>query len=145
MKKRHAVAIVVTLVIFGLIIGFLCCLNLTGKGAVIRLYQRNEEVFLQAAASGDYSAVERIISVRDVEVTETYVEISCGGSGLGSATNYYGIFYYEGENLLSVDVDTSGGRFVESGDGYFYDEENGDNRFYVEPLGNHFYYYEAHF
>lgn len=145
MKKRYVVAIIVALAMCGIIIGFLCSRNLTGKGAIVRLYQRNEDIFLQAAATGDYSAVERIISVRDVDMMDTYVAISCGGSGLGAGTNYYGIFYYEGEDLCAVDVDASGGRFVESDDGYLYHEENGDNRFYVEPLGNHYFYYEAHF
>lgn len=145
MKKRHVAAIVVAVAICALIIGFLCCVNLTGKGAIIRLYQRNEEIFLQAAVSGDYSAVERLISVHSVDVMDAYVEIRCGGSGLGPGTNYYGIFYYEGEDLCAVDVDLSGGGFVGSGDGYLYEEENGDNRFYVESLGDHYFYYEAHF
>lgn len=145
MKKRKVIAIIAALAVCGLIIGLFCSLNLTGEGAVTRLYQRNEEIFLQAAASGDYSAVEDLFSVHHVYKRDTYVEIRCGGSGIGPSTNYYGIFYYEGEELCTVDVDLEGGRFVKSGEGYCYDEENGDNRFYVVPLGNHFYYYEAHF
>ena len=145
MKKQRAIVIIAALTICGLIAGVLCLLNLTNKGMITRLYQRNEEAFLRAASIGDYSAVERIVGVRRVNMRDTYVEICCGGSGLGSSTNYYGIFYYEGENLCAVDVDLMGGRFVVSGDGYLYEEENGDNRFYVESLGNHFYYYEAHF
>ena len=70
-------------------------------------------------------------------VKEEYVEINCGGAGLGPSTHYYGIFY------SADDVDVSW--MVEQGDGYLYQQEDGDNHIYIEPLGNHFYYYEAHF
>jgi len=101
------------------------------------LYQKNEDTFLQAASNGDYSAVEKINGVQKVSEIEEYVEIQCGGSGLGSSTHYYGIFY------SADDVDVT--HMVEQGDGYLYQQEDGDNRIYIEPIGNNFYYYEAHF
>ncbi len=134
MKKRIALFFVMLCLAFILAS---CSGNLTDKSDIVSLYQKNEETFLQAASNGDYSAVEKINGVQSVLVKEAYVEIQCGGAGLGSSTHYYGIFY----SADDIDADW----LVEHGDGYLYQEEEGDNRIYVEPLGNHFYYYEAHF
>ena len=41
-----------------------CSKNLTEKSDIISLYQNNEETFLQAANSGDYSTVENIRGVQ---------------------------------------------------------------------------------
>ena len=122
-----------------------CSYNLTEKKDIISLYQNNEEIFLRAAENGDYSAVEKIKGVQKVLIWDAYVDIRCGGVGLGSATHYYGIFYYPDDNPCEINVAGSGYKLIELGDGYLYQEENGDNRYYVEPLGNHFYYYEAQF
>lgn len=122
-----------------------CSKNLTEKQDIIALYQRNEDSFLQAANTGDYSAIERISGVQKVFISEDYVDIQCGGSGMGSSTHYYGIFYSVDDNLCAIDVAGLKDKLVKQGGGYFYQEENGDNRYYVESLGDHFYYYEAHF
>ena len=98
-----------------------------------------------AAKNGDYSAIEGIKGIQKVLVWDTYIDIQCGGAGLGSSTHYYGIFYSADDNLCAIDVAGPRDKLVEQGDGYLYQEENGDNRYYVEPLGNHYYYYEAHF
>lgn len=122
-----------------------CSQNHTEKSEVISLFQKNEEIFLQAANSGDYSSVERIWGVQSVYLSERYVKIDCGGAGFGPGTHYYGIFYSADDDLCAVDVAGPKDQLVEYNDGYLYQEDDGDNRYYVETLGNHFYYYEAHF
>ncbi len=131
--------------LFWLISATACSNNLTDKQDIISLYEKNEETFLQAASSGDYSFVEKINGVQKVLAWDAYVDIQCGGAGFGPSTHYYGIFYSADDNLCAIDVAGPKDKLVEHGDGYLYQEENGDNRYYVEPLGNHFYYYEAHF
>ena len=134
------------LVLFAMFITLSACsYNLTEKSDIISLYQKNEKIFLLAAENGDYSAIERIKGVQKVLVWDTYIDIRCGGAGLGSSTHYYGIFYSADDNLCAIDVAGPRYKLVEQGDGYLYQEENGDNRYYVEPLGNHYYYYETHF
>ena len=134
------------LVLFAMVIVLSACSNnLTEKSDIISLYQKNEKIFLLAAENGDYSAIERIKGVQKVLVWDTYIDIQCGGSGFGSSTHYYGIFYSADDNLCAIDVAGPRDKLVEPGEGYLYQEENGDNRYYVEPLGNHYYYYEAHF
>ena len=134
------------LVLFAIFITLSSCSNnLTEKSDIILLYQKNEDIFLQAAANESYSAIESIKGVQKVYVSESYVDIQCGGSGIGYVTHYYGIFYSADDNLCAIDVAGPRDKLVEQGDGYLYQEENGDNRYYVEPLGNHYYYYEAHF
>lgn len=122
-----------------------CSQDLPEKNDIISLYQKNEEIFIQATADRDYSKLEHINGVQKVYISEEYIDIQCGGAGLGSGTHYYGIFYSADDNLCAVDVACPKNKLVEQDSGYSYREENGDNRYYVEPLGNHFYYYEAHF
>ena len=134
------------LVLFAMVLVLSACSNnLTEKSDIISLYQKNEQVFLLAAENGDYSAIEGIKGIQKVLVWDTYIDIQCGGAGLGSSTHYYGIFYSADDNLYAIGVAGSRDKLVEQGEGYLYQEENGDNRYYVEPLGNHYYYYEAHF
>ena len=123
-----------------------CSHNLTDKESILRVYSEQEENFVAAAQSGDFSELEKLRGVQKVYVWEDYVDIQCGGSGFGPSTSYYGIFYSEADDLLAVDV--AMGRAEElqpEGDGYWYRESDGDNRYSVEPLGNHYFYYEAHF
>lgn len=122
-----------------------CSSNLTDKDDIISLYSKNEEAFVQASKSGDFSTLERIFGINKVLVLETYVDIQCGGAGFGPSTHYYGIFYSADDNLCAVDVAGSKDNLKEWGSGYFYQQEDVDNTYYVEPLGNHFFYYEAHF
>lgn len=122
-----------------------CFRNLTDKSDIISLFQKNEETFIKAVQSADYSDVERISGVQKVDISAAYVDIQCGGAGLGSSTHYYGIFYSADDDLCAIDVAGPKDELVEDDDGYLFSEDSGDNRYYVEPLGNHFFYYEAHF
>ncbi len=124
-----------------------CTSALDEKSEIIAMYRKNEEIFWQAAKSGNFTAVESIRGVQSVYISETYTDISFGGAGFGSSSHYLGIFYSADDSLSAVDV--AGMCFPDEltaqGDGYFYQDEDSDNRYYVEPLGNHFFYYEAHY
>lgn len=122
-----------------------CSTNRTEKNDIVTLFQENEEIFLQAANSGDYSGVECIRGVQNVYISEKYIDIQCGGAGVGAETRYYGIYYSADDDLCAIDVAGPKDELVKSGEGYLYQEKTGDNRYYVEPLGNHFFYYEAEY
>lgn len=124
-----------------------CSSNLTSKESIVNLYAKNEALFIDAASDGSFSDLEKITGVQSVYVFDEYeyVDIQCGGSGFGSSTHYYGIFYSETDNLCAIDVAGPRDELVEDGSGYRYKQSDGDNEYYVEPLGNHYFYYEAHF
>ena len=122
-----------------------CSRNLTDKAEIITLYHQNEDCFLEAADSGDFSSLTAIDGISDVYVSDDYVEIECGSTGFGPETHYYGIYYSETDDLCVMGPVPSAAQLMPDGAGYRYIEEVGDNEYYVEPLGNHFFYYEAHY
>ncbi len=124
-----------------------CSSNLTSKESIMNLYTKNEALFTDAASNGSFSDLEKIKGVEEVYIGEAceYVDIQCGGSGLGSSTHYYGIFYSKTDDICAVDLAGPRDELVEDGNGYRYKQSEGDNEYYVEPLGNHYFYYEALF
>ncbi len=88
---------------------------------------------------------KKIKGIHEVIIWEDHVDIRCVGSGIGSSTHYYGLFFSLTDDLCAIDLAGPADELVEDGNGYRYRELNGDNEYYVEPLGNHYYYYEAHF
>ena len=122
-----------------------CSGNTTSKESVVNLYTKNETMFVNAASDGSFSDLEKISGVQKVLVWDDYVDVQCGGSGFGSSTNYYGIFFSETDNLCAVDVAGPLDELVSDGIGYRYRQPDGDNEYYVESLGNHYFYYEAYF
>lgn len=122
-----------------------CSNNLTSKESIVNLYTKNEALFVSAASNGSFSDLEKINGVQKVLAWDDCVDIKCGGSGFGSGTHYYGIFFSEDDNLCAVNVAGPLDELVEDGNGYRYKQADGDNEYYVEPLGNHYFYYEAHF
>ena len=122
-----------------------CSGNLTSKESIKDLYTQNETLFASAASSGSFSDLEKLRGVQNVFVRDEYVNIECGGSGFGSSTHYYGIFFSETDDFCAVDVAGPIDELVADGDGYRYKQSDGDNEYYVEPLGNHYFYYEAHY
>ena len=131
--------------VFILIVLVSCSKNLTDKNDIISVFRKNEGRFVEASESGEYKNLETIKGIQKVIVWEDYVDIECGGSGLGSSTHYYGIFFSLTDDLCAIDVAGPADELVEDGNGYRYRQQNGDNEYYVEPLGNHYFYYEAHF
>lgn len=151
MKKAVKIILTTLLVIILIPVVFLGALyaaisvmttsGLTSRDAVVRMYEKNEEAFLNAAATGDFSALEEIRGVEKVYVQNECVNFSCGGSGFGSNTQYYGIFYSKDDNLCAIRGPYSK-KLEPENNGYRWKEPDGDNEYYVEPLGNHFFYYE---
>ena len=122
-----------------------CARNLTDREPIVRLFRKQEAEFLAAAATGDWKRLERLSGVREVDVYDGCADICCGGSGFGSSTHYFGIFYSEADELCAVRLAGPEEELTASGSGYLYEQRGGDNRYYVEPLGHHFFYYAAHF
>lgn len=125
-----------------------CSRELTDKNRIIRLYRKNEDAFIQAASSGDFSKLENIHGVQEVNVRRSgdnfEVEIYCGGSGFGSSTSYYGILYSKDFYPESSFIEYPNEWFIE-GNGFRYKQADGDNSKYYESLGNKYYYYEEHY
>lgn len=148
MKKLYSIALLAVCLLSA------CSSNLTSKESILtskesimNLYTKNEELFTDAASNGSFSDLEKIKGVQEVYIYEEceYVDIQCGGSGLGPSTHYYGIFYSATDDICAIDVAGPRDELVEDGNGYRYKQSDGDNEYYVEPLGNHYFYYEAHF
>ena len=122
-----------------------CTSNLTSKESIEKLYIKNETLFVNAAQDRSFADLEKISGIQKVLVWDEYVDIRCGGSGFGSSTHYYGIFFSETDDLCAVNVAGPRNELVADGTGYRYKQSDGDNEYYVESLGNHYFYYEAHF
>ncbi len=121
--------------------------NLTDRDEIVAVYHENGEAFLNAAETGSFQDLESIYGVSEVIVDDRYIDIEFGGSGFGSSTNYYGIFYSETDQLNAFQLGPSPMIELVPKDGgfSFTDSYHGGNGFYVEPLGNHYFYYETHF
>ncbi len=114
-----------------------CAANLTDQESVTKLFNKHREEFLDAASTGDFTALEKIRGVRSVYSDGSEVIIWCGGTGMGSNTNYYSIVYSEEKAFDDP--------FLTYENGYLYRQDGGDNVIYYESLGDHFYYCEEHY
>lgn len=145
--KKNITAILYILILCPLIVS--CSANFTGKDKIIQLYVSHENLFSEAALTGDFESLEKISGVQKVSIRESdescEVDIFCGGSGFGSSTHYYGIRYSETFDPCACMNDDPLSEWKAEGNGYRFDEANGDNSFYYEPLGNHYFYYEEHY
>ncbi len=92
---------------------------MTSKESIMNLYTKNEALFTDAASNRSFSDLEKIKGVQKVYIYEEreYVDIQCGGSGLGPSTHYYGIFYSETDDICAVDVAGPRDEVVEDGNG----------------------------
>ena len=118
----------------------------TAKDTILEFVSENEEGLLTAIESGDFSAFENKGFIKDIDASETVVDFSCGGAGIGSATSYVG-FYYTPTNDMAAAwcAPSSSSELIPSGNGYEWREPGGDNRYYTELICGNFYYYEASF
>lgn len=125
-----------------------CSRELTDKDKIIALFRNNENVFVSAVETGDYSEVKKIKGVNDVSVRgdNEETEFYCGGMGLVPSSAYFGILYIrgaEGKDYPLVFGD--GAEWSADGDGYRFKQADGDNDFYYQALGGGFYYYEERY
>ncbi len=115
------------------------------KAAVIKIYHEHEQMFADAAAAGDYSAVEALLEGDNVYIGTDYVDIYFGGTGLVPSSSYYGVFYSAKGDMCVVYAGLALSELTAEGDGWCWRQPGGDNSYYVEPLGNGYYYYEEHY
>lgn len=86
--------------------------------------------------------------IREISCHEEGVSFYCGGTGIGSATNYYGFYYsFDGlpKDYWCGTSFGSPGMLKPDGDGFSIKNSNDDDYYYTEKITDNFYYYEAHF
>ena len=120
--------------------------GLTDKEDIIKLFVKHEEAIQSAVNSENFDKIEKIRGIQSVYIYDDYIDFSCGGSGFGPSTHYYGFFYSADDNLLAWNGGMcSPNELYENGQGYTYQQTNGDDMYYVEKIVDHFFYYEAHY
>lgn len=116
------------------------------KDEVLELVCDKEEELIKAIEDGDLSDFENKGFIKSVNVTETLVDFSCGGAGVGSGTSYAGFYYTSNDDMTEVwCAPSSVIQLTPSGNGFEWHEPGGDNWYYTEHICGHFYYYEATF
>lgn len=145
MKKAVALISVLLALVFSLT----SCSSsdgITDKEDIINMFTENEDAIISAVNSESFDEIEKIHGIQSIDISNDYIDFSCGGAGFGPSTHYYGFFYSADDDLLAW----NGGacpadELYECGQGYKYQQTDGDNEYYVEKIGEHFFYYEAHF
>ena len=98
------------------------------KDDIINLFIKNEDEIISAVNSRNFDNIEKINGIQSIYVSDDYIDFSCGGSGFGSSTHYYGFFYSVSDNLLAWN---GGGwpanELYECGQGFKYQQTGGDN------------------
>ena len=120
--------------------------------SVYKHFLRDGEVIASAVENGRPEDALSLRWIESADESDGYVDFSCGGSGIGSQTNYTGFFYTPGDDPLAMwrksgSAAISG--FQETEDGWEYRESEhgvgGDNVFLVRKLAPCYYYYHLHF
>lgn len=135
---RLLTAVILSVLLLG------CSSELTDKEKIIALFYKNEDLFLSAAETGDYTVVESLRGVQSVSFNKEFqrIDFYCGGTGLVPSSVYYGIcYFYDAEETFSEIFIKYPEWYADDEGGYHYRQDGGDNRFDYEPLENGFYYY----
>ena len=109
-----------------------------------------------AVNSEQYDDATSLSWIKSVDENDGYVDFYCGGSGMGSQTNYTGFFFTPDDDPLAmwrkndpILYVMSAADFVKTADGWEYRESDhdsrGDNVFIVRRLAPCYYYYYLHF
>jgi hypothetical protein len=123
---------------------------LTEKERIIRYVRKHEGLLLRYIEKRDDDILKNQPIIKQIRTNDTYIDFSCGGSGFGSETSYWGFYYSESDDLSALCPASSYKQELrKSGNGYVWEEfwqnPRGDNTYYVEPIVDHFYYYELTF
>ena len=123
---------------------------LTEKERIIRYVRKHEGLLLRYIEKRDDDILKNQPIIEQIRTNDTYIDFSCGGSGFGSKTSYWGFYYSESDDLSALcPASSSKQELRKSGNGYVWEESwqnpRGDNTYYVEPIVDHFYYYELTF
>lgn len=116
----------------------------TPKSRVMAFVLENESLLFEHIREKSLAELENSGIIEDVYEHEDYIEFSCGGSGFGPNTSYWGFYYALSEDENKAISALSGftySELTECGDGLEWREENGDNYFYFENITGRFYYY----
>lgn len=128
--------------------------DLSEKEAILRYVRTHEGLLLRYVEKRDDAILANQPIIHDIKIMEACIDFSCGGSGFGSQTAYWGFYYSESDDLSALCPAPSNGKTYEQelrkmGEAYLWKEawqdSHGDNTYYVEPITGHFYYYEIHF
>lgn len=99
-----------------------------------------------AVRDGRYEDLTELDWIESATESDGYVDFYCGGSGMGSQTNYTGFFYTPDDDPLAMWRGAfTANEFVETEDGWEYTESGGDNVFRVRRLAGGYYYYHLHY
>ena len=112
------------------------------KKRVINYVLENESSLIEHIRENRFSELENTGIIEDISEHEYYIDFSCGGSGFGPNTSYWGFYYALSEDETKA-VSAMGGcaysELTESGSGLSI--ADGDNLFYTENITGRFYYY----
>ena len=155
MKKKILIACgTIVLVLIIVFISFIIWLdsmisdNLSKK-EIFDLVNENYSIILEDIRENDFTDTEKINGVKEVYSDTDVIDVYCGGTGIGSATSYYG-FYYSSDDLpkdawCGSNFGRTSDELKPEGDGFVIEYSNSDNCYYTEKIRDNFYYYEAHF
>ena len=120
------------------------------KERILRYVKKHESLLLSCIEQHDFSPIEKDALLREIQIRDNYIDFSCGGTGFGPETSYWGFYYSEKYNMTAVFGPLPAGQLLQkSGRGFLWKESwydpKGDNIFYVEQIVDHFYYYEMSF
>lgn len=112
----------------------------------VSFYNENREAIHNAVETGDFSAIEKLEEVRQIEPGYK-VRINMGGYGWVSEGVEYGFFYYPGDYLeVSKYVsDSAYKEYMEPTEdgGYISRDSVGDNYEYIRLIEDNFWFYEV--
>lgn len=114
------------------------------KEEILTFVQEHQNLIVSCIEQKDYSSLDSYSIVKGIDEYGDHIDFNCGGSGMGSQTNYCG-FYYSADDDLNAVWCAPLEELIPQGNGYYYHEEIGDDFYYVEYICDHFYYYAAHF
>ena len=123
---------------------------LTEKERIIRYVRKHEGLLLRYIEKRDDEILKNQPMIRQIRISDAYIDFSCGGDGFGPETSYWGFYYSEKDDMSVLwCAHPADQRLEKSGDGYMWKEAwydpRGDNTYYTEWICGHFYYYEMTF
>ncbi len=122
--------------------------NSLSKKEIFALVQENYAVIMEDVREKDFSDTEKIEGIKKIYSDTEIIDVYCGGTGIGSAANYYGFYYSPDGQPKAVYYGSSFGKnpkLQSEKNGFCIKNSNGDNCYYTEKIKDNFYYYEAHF
>ena len=119
------------------------------KKEIFELVNENYTLIIDDINKNDFTDTEKLKGVKEVYSDTDVIDVYCGGTGIGSATSYYGFYYSPDglprDNWCGSDFGRTSDELIPEGKGFAIKNSNDDNYYYTEKIRDNFYYYEAHF